>query len=164
MFSAKEFERVAASMERDGEPYWESDKDIILEALRLAANSGWQPNEKVVAWGRGVHSPSTPNGPAEYDLDLVADEDQPEGEGWFPLYRRPVSGWRDMAEAPRDGTRILIWFVHQNAKYAADPIKEGWAAAHEAQWIDHNGGGWTWHGLCGVATYWQPLPAPPQEE
>ena len=70
-------------------------------------------------------------------------------------------GWRDIETAPRDGTRILIWFVHANAKYSSDPIAEGWEAAHEAYWIDHNGGGWTWHGLCGVATYWMPLPAPP---
>lgn len=75
-----------------------------------------------------------------------------------------VVAWQPMDTAPKDGTRILIWFVHKNAKYCKDPIAEGYAAAHEAQWIDHNGGGWTWHGLCGVATLWQPLPAPPSAD
>lgn len=72
--------------------------------------------------------------------------------------------WQPIETAPKDGTRVLIWFVHENAKFSKDPIGEGWAAAHEAQWIDHNGGGWTWHGLCGVATLWQPLPSPPKAE
>lgn len=91
--------------------------------------------------------------------------------GFYAAGRKPMAaaltaalalqGWRTIDSAPKDGTRILIWFVHANAAYSKDPIKEGWAAAHEAHWIDHNGGGWTWYGLCGVATLWQPLPAPP---
>ena len=72
--------------------------------------------------------------------------------------------WRPIDEAPKDGTRILIWFVHPNAKYAKHAVAEGWAAAHEAQWIDHNAGGWTWHGVAGVATRWMPLPSPPTPE
>jgi len=77
------------------------------------------------------------------------------------LHRVRETAWQPIETAPRDGTRILIWFVHAHAKYSDDPVAEGWEAAHEAYWIDHNGGGWTWHGLCGVATYWQLLPAPP---
>lgn len=72
-----------------------------------------------------------------------------------------ADGWRPMETAPKDGTRILIQFVHANAQYSKDPIGDGWIAVHEAHWIDHNGGGWTWHGLCGVATSWMPLPAAP---
>lgn len=41
---------------------------------------------------------------------------------------------------------------------------EGWIAVHEAQWLNHNGGGWTWHGLCGVARRVRPLPAIPEGE
>ena len=74
-----------------------------------------------------------------------------------------VVGWREIESAPKDGTRILVWFVHANAAYSKDPVAEGWEAAHEAYWIDHNGGGWTWYGLCGIAKYWQPLPAPPAQ-
>jgi len=69
--------------------------------------------------------------------------------------------WQSIDTAPKDGTHILVWFIHANARYSKDPVAEGWACAHEAHWIDHNGGGWTWYGLCGVATYWQPLPKPP---
>ena len=70
-------------------------------------------------------------------------------------------GWRPISTAPRDGTRVLLWCVHANAAYSDDPVAEGWAAAVLGAWIDHNGGGWTWHGLCGRMTHWQPLPAPP---
>lgn len=69
--------------------------------------------------------------------------------------------WQDIETAPKDGTRILIEFVHANAKFSPDPVGEGWIAVHEAYWLDHNAGGWTWYGLSGVATRWLPLPTPP---
>lgn len=71
--------------------------------------------------------------------------------------------WQPIETAPRDGTRILIWFVHSNAKFSDDPVGHGWEAAHEAHWIDHNGGGWTWHGLAGSPTHWMPLPESPTQ-
>jgi hypothetical protein len=75
-----------------------------------------------------------------------------------------VAGWQSIDSAPKDGTRILIWFVHPNARFSKDPVAEGWAAAHEAYWTDHNRGGWTWHGLCGAPTLWQHLPAAPAKQ
>lgn len=75
--------------------------------------------------------------------------------------------WRPREECPeewKDGRPVLIEFVHDNAKYSSDPIGEGWIAVHEAHWIDHNGGGWTWNGLCGVARRIRPLPTPPEGE
>jgi hypothetical protein len=72
-----------------------------------------------------------------------------------------ANGWMPIETAPKDGTKILLWMVHQNAKYSADPVSEGWEAPVTAEWIDHNGGGWTWYGLCGKPTKWQPLPNPP---
>jgi hypothetical protein len=72
------------------------------------------------------------------------------------------SGWRSIDSAPRDGTDILAWCVHPNAQYAGITAdKSDWQAPVVTRWIDHNGGGWTWHGLCGQFTHWQPLPAPP---
>lgn len=90
-------------------------------------------------------------------------------EGGYALWHRGEVAWPqrwnfDMAAAPRDGRSVLLWMVHPNAKFSADPIAEGWAAPVVASWIDHNGGGWTWHGLCGVAVAWHPLPAPPTTE
>ncbi len=78
------------------------------------------------------------------------------------LARRAVSAdgeWRPIESAPRDGTPLLAWCVHPHARHAEDP-KE-WAAAVVTQWINHNGGGWTWNGMAGSFTHWQPLPAPP---
>lgn len=70
--------------------------------------------------------------------------------------------WRDIETAPKDGTRIIAWCVHENAKYAKDPIAEGWEAAVIAYWTDFNHGGWVWHGHAGTFTKWQPLPPAPK--
>jgi Lar family restriction alleviation protein len=52
--------------------------------------SSW--NERIAqqmpcAWMRGVYQPSSPCGPQEYDVELVYGDDQPDGDGWQPLYR-----------------------------------------------------------------------------
>ncbi|NGO50491.1 hypothetical protein [Allomesorhizobium camelthorni] len=92
-------------------------------------------------------------------------------EEWRPTAQRivaalavpaPQPGWQTMDTAPKDGTRILLWMVHDNAKYSKHPVEEGWEAAVIAEWIDHNGGGWTWHGLFGRPTHWRHLPASPR--
>lgn len=70
--------------------------------------------------------------------------------------------WQPIETAPKDGTRILLWCVHQNAQYAKDARAEGWEAAVIGEWTTHNGGGWVWHGLAGKHTHWMPLPAPPK--
>jgi hypothetical protein len=41
---------------------------------------------RIRAWIRGAMQPSTPHGPAEYNEECVPGEDQPEGNGWMPLY------------------------------------------------------------------------------
>lgn len=66
--------------------------------------------------------------------------------------------WRPIETVePTPGLRIIAWCVHENAKYSDNPVAEGWAAMVLAEWIDHNGGGWTWEGLCGRFTHWIPL-------
>ena len=72
-----------------------------------------------------------------------------------------AGGWLPIEGAPRDGTHILAWTVHSNAKFSKDPIGEGWACPTVIQWIAHNGGGWTWYGLAGEHTHYMPLPPPP---
>lgn len=70
--------------------------------------------------------------------------------------------WQPIETAPKDGTMILAWCEHINAKYAKNAVAEGWAGPVVANWINHNGGGWTWHGLAGQFTHWMPLPEPPR--
>jgi len=66
--------------------------------------------------------------------------------------------WRPIDTAPKDGTTIIVWCVHEMAKFCENPASEGYAAPAIARWINHNGGGWTWHGLAGPPTLWMPLP------
>lgn len=75
-----------------------------------------------------------------------------------------ADGWLPIETAPKDGTRILAWCVHETAKYSKDPIKEGWAGAVIASWTEFNKGGWVWNGHAGTFTGWQPLPPPPVSE
>lgn len=75
--------------------------------------------------------------------------------------------WLPIEECPdewKDGRSVLIEFVHANAQYCKGDDRKRWIAVHEAHWIDHNGGGWTWHGLCGVARRVRPLPSAPEGE
>lgn len=40
------------------------------------------------AWYRGVQTAGSPNDPPEYDVEMSYGDDQPEGNGWIPLFRR----------------------------------------------------------------------------
>jgi hypothetical protein len=68
-------------------------------------------------------------------------------------------GWQPIETVPKDGTEVQIRLVHVLAAYCNDPHKEGYIATARAHWIDHNGGGLTWYGLCGAACQWRPLGA-----
>lgn len=68
-------------------------------------------------------------------------------------------GWRDLSTAPHDGAEISLRVVHINAAFD-DPVKaaiDGWIAHCRGKWSDHNGGGWTWYGLCGSPCQWRPI-------
>lgn len=70
-----------------------------------------------------------------------------------------ADGWQPIDTAPHDGTEVQIRLVHYLAAAYDDPIKEGYIAVARAHWIDHNGGGFTWHGLAGSPCQWRPLAA-----
>jgi len=73
-----------------------------------------------------------------------------------------MTEWQPIETAPKDGTYIIAWCVHPHAKHSAQPISDGYAQPVIAKWIDHNGGGWMWHGLSCEFTHWMPLPQPPK--
>lgn len=68
--------------------------------------------------------------------------------------------WHCMTDAPKDGTEVELLLRHTNWRYCkTDAERAQWEQAVRAKWIDHNGGGWTWSGMCGAACGWRPLPA-----
>jgi hypothetical protein len=75
----------------------------------------------------------------------------------FPV--RQLDVWRPMGTAPKDGTEVELLLWHRNHRYAADWDRKNWEQIVTAEWIDFNGGGWTWNGMCGDPQCWRPLPA-----
>jgi len=146
----------------------EVDKARAWDAAQISFQKGYEKGKAEAAASPQPHVTADAAG-RKLSLWFFRDLSDDQRHKLFRIFGMPAAeiirlrqgGWLPIETAPRDGTRILIWFVHAHARFSEDPFSEGWAAAHEAHWIDHNGGGWTWHGLCGVATYWQPLPSPP---
>jgi hypothetical protein len=69
-----------------------------------------------------------------------------------------ADGWRDLDSAPHDGTTVEIRVVNYLAPtYADDRDFGGYVGVCRAHWIEHNGGGFTWYGLCGAPSHWRPL-------
>lgn len=106
-------------------------------------------------------------GVLEYALAAIAALPDPEIEGLAlteTICREKVSeGWQPIETAPKDGTDILAWCVHPNAKYTDALVGfTDWQAPVVTRWIEHNGGEWTRDGLFGEYTHWRPLPAPPR--
>ncbi len=54
-----------------------------------AALSEPVPSPRIRAWIRGHMSSYGGVSPPEYDEECAPGEDQPEGEGWLPLYTAP---------------------------------------------------------------------------
>lgn len=67
-----------------------------------------------------------------------------------------LAGWKPMETAPKDGTEIELLIQHTNYQYAeTDEERAMWQGAMPGQWIDFNGGGWCWFGLCGTPIGWR---------
>ncbi len=68
--------------------------------------------------------------------------------------------WHCMIDAPKDGTEVELLLRHMNWSYChTDETRAQWEQIVRAKWIDHNGGGWTWRGMCCSAWGWRPLTA-----
>jgi hypothetical protein len=50
---------------------------------------------------------------------------------------------------------VMLLVIHRNAMIEDDPArrKQDWLEWCPGRWIDFNGGGWTWEGLCGIVTH-----------
>lgn len=68
-----------------------------------------------------------------------------------------AENFNPMWSAPKDGTTVRLKLRHFNWQFARDDEKAEWEAVVQAKWIDFNGGGWTWNGMCGVPIGWLPL-------
>lgn len=97
--------------------------------IRAAHTAPAQPVP--TAWFRGICTPSSPNGPAEYDVDMQWGDDCPQGDGWKPLYsdlRLPPPGpWRAVA----DGLYAVVMKYPWLSKECTDALA-AYVAAKEA--------------------------------
>lgn len=125
-----------------------------LEDLKQAARqemTGWRVHDQHFFDWLGEHM-----GPANIAY-LRAALSSPIGEGVRE------GDWQPIETAPRDGTQIIAWCRHPHHAYADDEAERArWEGPVIAHWIEHNGGGWTWHGHMGEFLSWQPLPNPPE--
>lgn len=63
-----------------------------------------------------------------------------------------LNDWAPMDTAPRDGRKVLLRIRHYNWRYEHGVC---WQQDVVAEWIDRNGGGWTWHGIMGEPIGWK---------
>lgn len=91
------------------------------------------------------------------DLAMVAATDSDIGQIATIAANAIRPPWRSMNDPDLQWAKhqpLIFWCVHANARYAKDAIREGWEGPVIAQWSGFNGGGWTWHGLCGELAGW----------
>ena len=102
-------------------------------------------------------------------LRLCDEHDAVYGHGILlttTIRKRLLDQWRAMLYAPRDGTNVELLIEHRTwwtAHKCSPDEARMWRSTCEGQWIDHNGGGWTWYGHAGTFTHWKPMPAPPKD-
>lgn len=85
-----------------------------------------------------------------------------DGYGDHYIYVHAKTEWRAMVNAPLDGTEVELLVRHHSyfleLKTSGKELAEKlWQETVRAAWIDHHGGGWTWHGLNGSPIGWRPI-------
>ena len=134
--------------------YMKRDLPAVLDADFVAVLPGWEKSQGACL---EVHVARTCGIPV-HDAATLAPVLN--GQGYVPS----ASDWRPMVSAPLDGTEIELLMRHftywtalkVNGKEEAEKL---WQAVVRGRWIDHNGGGWTWHGMAGSPVGWRPLHA-----
>ncbi|PZQ44864.1 MAG: hypothetical protein DI551_09185 [Micavibrio aeruginosavorus] len=121
-------------------PYRENNPWSELASFSQSAQSGCRRCNGTGKWG----SQESP------DLYVCEECHTTPTPSYLPL--------RKMEDAPKDGTEILILFRHESYKFCKPDQREEWEQLCRAKWIDHNGGGWTWEGICGHPIGWIPEP------
>lgn len=88
----------------------------------------------------------------------------------FPRRTAPQDGWQDIATAPRDGTRVMLWMEPTpDPRYISNDPAQSVIASYVV-WSERSKregmrDGWSWYGPVRChPTHWRPLPAPPAAE
>lgn len=69
----------------------------------------------------------------------------------------PACGWRSPASVPKDGTEVELLLRHQNFRVCRIEERGRWQQITVGHWINFNGGGLCWYGLCGGVIAWRAL-------
>lgn len=131
--------------------YWTLERQV--EHLRNLINSDWQ-------WLAG--DPVADALTTRYRRALSWQWYRLEHEYSAALRRRLAlepREWRAMVYAPLDGTKVQLLIRHQtwwSARKKSAAAAEAWQATAVGQWVDHNGGGWSWNGMAGEPVGWRP--------
>lgn len=133
-------------------------KEALTSIQELKAERAAISHDDVVKfaekyWQRIYDQCAKANGAFGLDLFLQAITETLEYSAAIKAERT----WMPIESAPKDGTRILIWIEHE-PKLGHLPE---YSHAAIGAWTNHNKGGWTWMGILGNVTHWQPLPSPP---
>lgn len=127
------------------------DKGQRFEILYIEGGSvrrlGWTGKFEVAAHMRNAWR-SRPSNPFTWINDREAFNDN-----FIGADATPVDEWPTEIDE-----EVEIFVVHQNAQYVSrlEDLSD-WSGWVRAKWIDHNGGGWTWNGMCGRVTHVRPI-------
>jgi hypothetical protein len=81
--------------------------------------------------------------------------------GWERCRGITWPAWRPIAEAPRDGTAVLVNVPVRGYIARQDCVPASWIGPQDCHgWISSTSG----HRLTNTPTHWMPLPPPPGEE
>lgn len=126
-------------------------------------------DEQVETVGRALAACDAKNGrdPFAHYRDYRANWDRMARAAIAAL---PPQDWQDIASAPKDGTRVLLWMEPVNdARFkpidGRHTVIATWVVWSDAMKRDGMRDGWSWYGSpLHYPTKWMALPAPPAAE